>query len=141
MEKSKLQKNKCWEFSGNITKKGYGAFVHKGVTVSAHRISWLLFNGGGFTALNVLHKCDNRKCFNPEHLFLGTIQENNQDRDKKNRQSKGESHPKSKLSIEDVKEIKVLISKGTKISHIAKKYGVHFSTIYYIVNGITWKHV
>lgn len=141
MAKLKRKQNKCWEWTGNITKKGYGQFVMKGVTFTAHRASWLLFNGGREIKLHVLHKCDNRRCINPDHLFLGTNKENVQDRDSKGRQARGEKNHKSKLTETDVKRIRRLVASGTRQSQLAKEYGVNFSTIFHIIQGKTWRHV
>lgn len=141
MAKSKLQKNKCWEWTGNLTAKGYGAVRIKGVTFSAHRLSWLLFNGGGLTKLQVLHKCDNPKCINPDHLFLGTNADNLADRQKKGRQARGETHHKSKLTEDGVRMIRKQVSQGVKIKEIAYRVGVDISTIYNIINRKIWKHI
>lgn len=141
MEKSKLRPNKCWEWTGNLTKKGYGQTRIKGITFSAHRLSWLLFHGGGLTKLQVLHKCDNRKCINPTHLFLGTNADNLADRQKKGRQVRGERHPRSRFTQNQVLGIRKMVSLGISVQKIADDYGVNNSTIYNMVNRKTWKHI
>jgi hypothetical protein len=82
----------CWEWLGKGDKDGYGKFCVKRATYRAHRISWILFNGGDPGDLCVLHRCDNPRCVRPDHLFLGTPGDNNADRDAKGRQCKGDRH-------------------------------------------------
>ena len=80
----------CWLWKGGTSSAGYGQMVIEGKPVRAHRISWELTHGSiprwtGFSDLCVLHKCDNKICVNPFHLFLGTQADNMRDRGEKNR--------------------------------------------------------
>ena len=81
----------------------------------------------------VLHRCDNPKCVNPSHLFLGNQQDNIKDKINKNRQS-------SKLTISQVKQIRNFKGKFTQ-KEIAKMFDVDSSTAGYIHRNKIWRHV
>jgi len=134
----------CWEWKGLCASchMPYGRFYFENKTQEAHRVSWKLTkNDPG--KLCVLHKCDNPKCVNPNHLFLGTKGDNNRDRNYKGRTNvpKGEEHKLSKLTDGDVFIIRRLYNESYGISEIARRYGVSKSTIWNIIRRNTWKHV
>lgn len=78
----------CWEWNGALRTDGYGILKIDGRNDGAHRYSYILHNGEIGEGLLVLHKCDNRSCVNPDHLFLGTIKDNTDDKIKKGRTKK-----------------------------------------------------
>lgn len=78
----------CWEWTGQLTIHDYGTISWNGKNISTHRISWIFKNGKIEDGLCVLHKCDNRRCVNPDHLFLGTHIDNMRDMKIKNRGGK-----------------------------------------------------
>lgn len=130
----------CWEWIGSTLKWGYGQVSINGLKGLAHRVSWIIFNGEIPNKLWVLHKCDNPKCVNPKHLFLGTSQDNVDDRNKKNRQASGDKVGTSKLSKEEVSEIKRLHSTGNYTQkELSEIYGVSGANISYIINKYVGK--
>ena len=134
----------CWEWQANRYYNGYGHINVDKKTLFVHRYSYEYYFGSFDKSLCVLHKCDNRKCINPDHLFLGTRDENMKDMVSKNRQAKGIDNGTNKLSEIDVIEIKKTLSekiyKGL-ITQLSKKYKVSRAVIYDIKNGKSWSHI
>lgn len=144
--------NGCWEWKGrkhSIKDKfgaQYGQFDINQTGWLAHRVMWTFVYGEipnhpSYHGYCVCHKCDNRGCVNPDHLFLGLNKDNIEDRNKKGRQSYGESHPNSKLSQKDIADIRKMIIGGFGLRHLGRQYGVDHMTISAIRDKKTWMHV
>lgn len=133
--------DECWEWQAYRGKSGYGSFSFQGDSREAHRIAWILTYGTISEGLCVLHKCDNRGCVNPNHLWLGTKGANNTDREIKGRSSDkhGENNPNVKLTITDVQVIRERRAAGEILAQIAKDYQVTPSAIRHTVSKRNWK--
>ncbi len=140
-EKSVIKKEGCWDWSRSLHHSGYTSLRIDGVQTSGHRASWMIHKGDIPKGMLVCHTCDNRKCTNPDHLFLGTHKENVQDMIVKKRGSCGSKHHEAKLDEEKIKEIKKLLALGVTCTRIAEDYGVSDGCIWFIKNGKSWKHV
>lgn len=88
-----------------------------------------------------LHHCDQRFCINPDHLFLGTRTDNAKDRDRKDRQARGETQGSSKLTEKDVLEIRKLRSLGVTQTELGIRFGTSQGNIWHIVHHSSWKHI
>ena len=126
----------CHEWTGCLMPNGYGQFHKDGKTAYAHRVAYELAYGP--TNQYVLHKCDNRKCVNPEHLFAGSFEENMQDMVNKNRQAQGDRNGRRKLSSTDVRAIRAMVGLQREI---AAKYNVTPSLVAMIRSGRIWRNV
>lgn len=134
------KKNDCHEWIGSCV-GGYGSFRLNGKIQKAHRLAYQNKIGDIPTGMIVMHTCDNRACVNVNHLRLGTVLDNNRDRDEKGRHIalRGESHGMSKLIRCGVLEIKKLQRAHAKeINQLAKRLGIAKTTIRDVMNGRTW---
>jgi hypothetical protein len=141
-------KGGCWEWQGSVNSTGYGTVGWHGTNYTAHRVAaWLLglvstpkapLNSREPT--HVLHKCDNRRCCNPDHFFLGTFTDNMKDAYTKRRktQPRGQYHANAKLTNEQVAEIRKRYKAGELQVPLASEYGVSQRAISLIVRGETY---
>lgn len=135
----KVQKtNGCWNWIGALTQKGYGNFRYGYKQLRVHRLSWMMHNGKISKDLLVCHSCDNPKCVNPKHLFLGTHSDNRLDMYKKGRRKMfGENHPRAKLKKADVIDIRNLYKNNPR-SLLAKQFNTSISNIGLVINYKRW---
>lgn len=152
---SKFQKGEgCWEWQAGKFNNGYGQFWLDGISVGAHRVAYELYIGPIDDGLLVCHRCDNKACVNPAHLFQGTSADNVHDMEQKGRQgrrgwtfklsghSQGSKNPASKLTEAQITDIRELIAtdRWTQ-SELGQLFGVTQATISKIKLGKKWSHV
>lgn len=130
----------CWEFK-SLKLNGYGQIGYKNKMWLAHRLSFWFFKGKIPEGICVCHSCDNPKCVNPEHLWLGDRKANAMDALKKKRTMSGEKNKASKLTWDKVKEIRLAkAAKGKFYGNkmFADKFGVDKNTISCVVKNKNW---
>lgn len=128
----------CWEWKKRIGRGGYGQASFECRSMQAHRVAWLVFCGPIPDGALVCHACDNRRCINPDHLWLGTHKDNVADMHAKGRQGDiaGSKNPQAKLTETQVLEIRTSQKSGYGL---AKELGVSQSTISLIRSRKNWK--
>lgn len=156
--------DKCWEWQGNLGKNGYGKIRNNLEHWSTHRLSYFIFKGEIPDDILVCHTCDNKKCINPDHLYLGTHKDNAQDALKKGLlkstsgskwsestrekmksrpgpDKKGDKHHLRKLTSKNIYEIRTMLDEGIKQAEIAKIYDVNPSCISNVKRKKSWCHI
>lgn len=138
----------CWEWQASRhAPGGYGIIAAPGSTpmLKAHRVSWEIHYGPIPQGMHVLHKCDNKGCVRPDHLFLGTHEDNMRDMKEKGRARgpamKGQQNGYSKLTDNQAKEIISLKRNGWTSRQLSERFGVSRPQIDRIVSGASWKHL
>jgi hypothetical protein len=141
--KTEYQDGGCWLWNGSKTHNGYGEIrtVDRRL-IRVHRLSYEEHRGPIPAGVFVLHECDQRNCWNPNHLFLGTAAENTADMMGKHRHipapCPGEANGNA-LVTEDI--VRLIRADSRRIIDIAADYGIHFTTVSDIKRRKTWKHV
>lgn len=118
------EENGCWEWIGNPRENGYCRSTFKRKNWYVHRMAYTAFIGEIPNGMDVCHKCDNRKCCNPAHLFVGTRKDNMEDAVEKGRQAKGDMLPQTKLTEMHINEIVERAAIGEPYEEIAKDFGI-----------------
>jgi hypothetical protein len=142
--KVKISESGCHEWTGGLSEKGYGVFKgEKRLTWQAHRWIYHYHNPKTPVFLYILHKCDNRKCVNPNHLYSGIQFDNMRDMHERGRANKARGID-SALSIFNeslVSNIKGLYAIGIQAKLIAKCIKQSHSAVWSVISGKTWKHI
>lgn len=131
----------CWWWRASVDKDGYGQIggwrLSNRTMLKAHRVSWEFAFGAVPAGLCVLHRCDNRRCVKPRHLFLGTVADNNRDMNEKGRNVfQSSRNPALKLTAGQVREIRARRARGVRLVVLARRFRVAESTISRIANGV-----
>lgn len=135
-----LDESGCWLWQHRLDKDGYGRPRVGGRSVRAHVLSYSAFIADVPSGMCVCHKCDTPRCVNPFHLFLGTNQDNLNDKLKKKRQASGEKVNTAKLTAAQVSQIRdEYPSCGLSMKSLGNRYGVSPSTVWNIVNRHSWR--
>jgi hypothetical protein len=166
---SKVEKGpECWEWKAGASSHGYGGFKVAGQLLRAHRVAWELTYGPIPEGMVVCHRCDNPSCVRPDHLFIGTVADNNRDRSAKGRSAygerngstkywekqwqlrggkpakpeydpRGEANPNAKLTWLQVRRMRALYAQGKyKQTELATIFGVNKAEVCLIVHGKIW---
>jgi uncharacterized protein YbaR (Trm112 family) len=139
------KRGSCWIWLGGVDKDDYGDFRWRiNGERKTHRLSYTLAHGAIPKGMLVCHSCDNPRCVNPSHLFLGTPKDNTQDMHRKGRAPvrKGMAVPASKLTEQQVREIRTLYATGEySQAQLAETYGLSQGSIGDLIRRVTWKHI
>lgn len=148
----------CWEWLGGLTHGGYAAFNAGGKRIDGHRFSYGAYRGIIPKGMHVCHTCDNPKCVNPLHLFVGTHSDNMKDAFRKGRifppRRKPSGRPRKSRAVENpnrrpgakitadmARKIKDRLIAGETGRALAREHGIHFATISDIRRGLTWRDI
>jgi DNA-binding XRE family transcriptional regulator len=130
-------KQGCWFWNGNINRvTGYGKIIWESKEHGAHRWMWEMVIGTIPDGMCILHKCDNPRCVNPAHLFLGNTLDNMKDRDNKGRQKKPH-----RFDVSQIRTIRTFYKDTKDVGWLSRAYGVHSKSIYNIVKRLTYANV
>lgn len=147
-----VKSDSCWLWNGTIHHSGYGIVEIRAWKPRpcqfAHRVAWILTYGPIPDGMLVCHRCDQKRCCNPAHLFLGTAAENSADMARKGRARancsgvKGERNGHATLTDADIPLIRQRYALGNvTLSQLGREFGVGYGQIRRIVSRIGWRHI
>jgi len=131
----------CWLWTGATYNSGYGQIKTPYKSYRAHRVALMLAGVELKDDDLALHKCDNKLCVNPDHLYAGTHQDNMDDATSRGRRVCGEKHHSSKLTADDVSAIRAQFENGVSTVQVAKQYGICQATAYEIKSMKIWRNI
>jgi hypothetical protein len=138
-EKIRVDENGCWLWIG-CTNEKYGCLRFKNTNIYAHRFCFEYIRKEKIGDKFVCHTCDRPLCVNPDHLFLGTHNDNMTDATSKRRHAYGEKHYQKKIREDDIKEICKLVKCGLSQTEISKIFDIEQTNISAIVLEKNWKY-
>lgn len=128
----------CWPWLASLYSNGYGQFhFSEHVNTLAHRMTYELTYGAEPIGL-CCHKCNNRKCCNPKHLYDGTYSQNTQQAVAETQMNQGQKQGSSVLTNDSVREMKLLLKYGHTRKEMMERYSVKYWTVRAIDDGMTW---
>jgi hypothetical protein len=131
----------CWVWVGKLERSGYGRIFIDGKNVLAHRFVYGEFKEPVPDDMCLCHHCDNPPCTNPEHMFVGTRTDNNNDMVAKGRTTHGERAYHGKLTAIQAVEIRKKRENGATVCDLSKEYGIATQNIYLLLQRKTWARV
>lgn len=144
----KITDSGCWEWTRCRDTKGYGQVCVDYKKWIVSRLAYKIWKGPLLPKLCILHRCDNPPCFNPDHLFIGTLSDNTRDAIRKGRFINvgrtmfGEAHHQAKLKTSDVLKIREAYQPNkVHAKTLAQFYGVSVHTIRAIISKRLWSHL
>ena len=133
--------SECWNWLGVVNNQGYGSIWINNQSYRVHRIAYYIYYKKDPNTFLICHSCNNKSCVNPKHLSLGTHSDNNQYAYDTNMNTQlGEIHPLSKLTENDIHEIRELCNIASQ-RQVAKLFNVSHTAIRRIIIGKTWSHI
>ncbi len=142
MQRIKKNEKGCWEWQGSIAKGRYpyGFISTSDGLQNTHRVAWKLFRGSIPRGMLVCHTCDNPRCCNPDHLFVGTQKDNLDDRKRKGRTLTGQRHPNSAITDSLAEQLrKEFDGVRGSIRRLSEKHGITSDVVRNVVRNLSYQ--